>query len=77
MVVSGRIGLQEFILLSEACRHEDPTVPRYKQKRQDCLEFNAMMITWKDGISERTGLGRVVTDAHSIEYTVWKDILLG
>jgi len=74
VVVNESARSQEFILLSEAGNHGGPGDALGEPKQR---QYNTMMITWKDGIAERAGLGRVEIDASMSREMEWKEILLG
>ncbi|KAF2030741.1 hypothetical protein EK21DRAFT_88653 [Setomelanomma holmii] len=73
-VVSRKTHAQEFILLSEVSAGSESSAKSSVNNRR---EYNAMMITWKDGIAERAGVGCIKTDADSIRNMTWREILLG
>ncbi|KAF2821392.1 HET-domain-containing protein [Ophiobolus disseminans] len=75
-VVSGSVGLQEFILLSEASR-DTPGDASEEREQHNRREYNAMMIIWQGELAERAGLGQVTTNASMVGEMEWKEILLG
>jgi hypothetical protein len=77
--------LHEFILLSKAnyhCEWDRPHAAHpytHSYEPEAYIEFHAMMVTWKDGVAERAGLGRIHQEAlmDAWEGPEWKEILLG
>ncbi|KAH7063775.1 heterokaryon incompatibility protein-domain-containing protein [Paraphoma chrysanthemicola] len=77
LVVGREIGAHEFILLSEARPRSSSDSSDMKRVGHVQREYHAMMITWRDGIAERAGLGQVVPSVQSMKEMEWKEILLG
>lgn len=76
-VTFGDADVQEFILLSEHSPKDNTSTQHNSFGSSGSRRYNAMIVTWHDGIAKRAGLGQITIDGRTSDGLEWKEVLLG